>query len=64
MRDGWLSSVAQRGTFGRSDGGEGGSGGDEGGIDEGEGGSSDAEDDDGDISAAGSNLLARQQRRA
>ena len=58
------SAAVQQGTFGRSDGGEGGSGGDEGGIDEGEGGSSDAEDDDGDISAAGSNLLARQRRRA
>ena len=58
------SAAPQRGPFGRSDGGEGGSDGDEGGIDEGEGGSSDAEDDDGDISAAGSNLLARQRRRA
>ena len=58
------STAVQQGTFGRSDGGEGGSDGDEGGIDEGEGGSSDAEDDDGDISAAGSNLLARQRRRA
>jgi hypothetical protein len=58
------SSAAQQGTFGRSDGGEGGGDGDEGCSDEGEGGSSDAEDDDGDTSAAGSNLLARRQRQA
>ena len=57
------SAAAQRGPFGRSDRGEGGSDGEEGGSDGGEGGSSDA-DDAGDTSAAGSNLLARQRRRA
>ena len=57
------SAAPQRGPFGRSDGREGGSDGEEGGSDGGEGGSSDA-DDAGDTSAAGSNLLARQRRRA
>ena len=57
------SAAAQRGPFGRSDRGEGGSDGEEDGSDGGEGGSSDA-DDAGDTSAAGSNLLARQRRRA
>ena len=57
------SAASQRGPFGRSDRGEGGSDGEEGGSDGGEGGSSDA-DDAGDPSAAGSNLLARQRRRA
>ena len=57
------SAAAQRGPFGRSDRGEGGSDGEEDGSDGGEGGSSDA-DDASDTSAAGSNLLARQRRRA
>ena len=57
------SAAPQRGPFGRSDRGEDSSDGEEGGSDGGEGGSSDA-DDAGDTSAAGSNLLARQRRRA